>query len=62
MLLIRRSMEENQALKRIAVMLSWGIYGASVEWRRNRGVPPEEFIKPLIPFIMHGIDCEPISQ
>lgn len=62
MLLKRRSIEENQALKRIAVMLSWGIYGASVEWRRNRGVPPEEFIKSLIPFIMHGIECEPISQ
>jgi AcrR family transcriptional regulator len=62
MLLKRISMEENQALKRIAVMLSWGIYGASVEWRRNRGVPPEEFIKSLIPFIMHGIDCEPLSK
>lgn len=35
---------------------------ASVEWRRNTGVPPEEFIKSLIPFIMYGIDFEPINQ
>jgi AcrR family transcriptional regulator len=62
MLLKRRSLEENQALKRIAVMLSWGVYGASVEWRRNRELPPEEFIQSLIPFILHGIDCELISK
>jgi hypothetical protein len=55
-------MEENQALKRIAVMLSWGIYGASIEWRRNRELPPEEFIQSLILFIMQGIYCELISQ
>nr|WP_263327016.1 TetR/AcrR family transcriptional regulator [Neobacillus sp. Marseille-Q6967] len=62
MLLKRRSIDENQALKRTAVMLSWGIYGASVEWRRNREVPREEFIKSLISFIMQGIDFEPINQ
>ncbi|ULT59537.1 TetR/AcrR family transcriptional regulator [Neobacillus drentensis] len=62
MLLKRRSIEESQAHKRIAVMLSWGIYGATVEWRRMKEVQPEEFIKSLIPFIMHGIDCDIISQ
>ncbi|WP_232490178.1 TetR/AcrR family transcriptional regulator [Neobacillus cucumis] len=62
LLLKRRSIEEDPAQKRTAVMLSWGIYGASVEWRRNTGVPPEEFIKSLIPFIMYGIDFEPINQ
>ena len=62
MLLNRRSIEENQALKSIAVMLSWGVYGASVEWRRNTEVAPEEYIKTLIPFIMHGVDWKPISQ
>jgi len=56
------SIDENQAQKRIAVMLSWGIYGASVEWRRNKEVPPEEFIKSLIPFMMYGIDFETINQ
>jgi AcrR family transcriptional regulator len=62
LLLKRHSMDENQALKRTAVMLSWGTYGASVEWRRNREVPPEEFIQSLIPFIMYGIDFEPSEQ
>ncbi|MGJ7921721.1 TetR/AcrR family transcriptional regulator [Neobacillus sp. LXY-4] len=62
MLVKRRSIDEDQALKRIAVMLSWGIYGASVEWGRNRGIPPEEFIKSLVPFIMYGNDFEPINQ
>jgi AcrR family transcriptional regulator len=62
MLLKRHSIDENEALKRTAVMLSWGIHGASVEWRRNSVVPPEEFIQSLIPFIMGGIDFEPINQ
>ena len=38
-------------------MLSWGIYGASVEWRKNsKKIPPEEFIKSTIPYLMSGID------
>ncbi|MBM4761312.1 TetR/AcrR family transcriptional regulator [Bacillus sp. B15-48] len=56
MLLKKHSIDENNALKRTAVMLSWGMYGASVEWRRNSDVPPEEFIKSLLPFIMNGIE------
>lgn len=55
MLVKGNSNKESEALKRFAVMLSWGIYGASVEWRRNSEVPPEEFIKSIIPFIMKGI-------
>ncbi|WP_342536671.1 TetR/AcrR family transcriptional regulator [Sporosarcina sp. FSL K6-3508] len=48
---------DKQALKITAVMLSWGLYGASVEWRKNSvGVKPEEFIKPAIPYIISGID------
>ncbi|RBW67872.1 TetR/AcrR family transcriptional regulator [Bacillus taeanensis] len=62
MLLKKRSLDENTALKRAAVMLSWGIYGASVEWRRNREVPPEEFITSLLPFIMYGVDFEPYKD
>lgn len=52
----RNGAEKEDALKMAAVMLSWGIYGASVEWRRNSNVPPEAFIKAAIPFIRHGID------
>ncbi|MED3563422.1 TetR/AcrR family transcriptional regulator [Bacillus xiapuensis] len=58
MLLKQHATDENQALKRTAVLLSWGIYGASVEWRRNREVLPEEFIKSVIPYILYGIDFE----
>jgi AcrR family transcriptional regulator len=62
MLLNRHSIEENQTLKSIAVMISWGIYGASIEWGRSRVEPPEKYITSLIPFIMQGMDCEPIRQ
>lgn len=55
MLLKRHSSDEDQALMITAGMLCWGIYGASVEWRRNSKVPPEEFIKLVIPYIMNGI-------
>lgn len=48
--------KENETLKIAAVMLSWGLYGASVEWRRNsQNVTPEEYIKSVIPFITKGI-------
>ena len=57
-LLKRLVSEDDQVLRRTAVMFSWGIYGASVEWRRNSEVPPEEFIKPLIPYILYGINFE----
>jgi AcrR family transcriptional regulator len=62
MLLKRHSIDENQALEGTAVMLSWGIYGASVEWRRNSGGQPEEFIKSLFPFIKYGIDFKAANQ
>ncbi|GLC86982.1 TetR/AcrR family transcriptional regulator [Lysinibacillus piscis] len=49
--------ENEQALKVTAVMLSWGIYGVSVEWsKNNQQVPPEEFIKSAIPYIIAGIN------
>jgi AcrR family transcriptional regulator len=57
MLLKPKRTEEDEALKITAVILSWGIYGASVEWKRNsKNVPPEEFIKSAIPYIISGID------
>lgn len=47
---------DKQALKVTAVMLSWGMYGASVEWRRDENnLKPEEFIKSAIPYIANGI-------
>ncbi|UJL45866.1 TetR/AcrR family transcriptional regulator [Virgibacillus sp. NKC19-16] len=56
MLVKRNKAEEIEALKVTAVMLSWGIYGASVEWRRNdKEIPPAEFIKSAIPYILYGV-------
>lgn len=57
MLLKQNKAEENEALKMTAILLSWGIYGVSVEWRRDsQKITPEEFIKSATPFIMSGID------
>ncbi|USK86212.1 TetR/AcrR family transcriptional regulator [Peribacillus asahii] len=57
MLLKQSTIEEGKSLKITAVILSWGIYGASVEWRRDsKELSPEEFIKSAIPYIMSGID------
>lgn len=58
MLLKRHSTDGDEALKITAVMLSWGLYGASVEWRRNSKVPPEEFIKLAIPYVTYGINFD----
>lgn len=59
MLLKRHSVTESNELNRAALMLSWGIYGASVEWKRNTAIQPEEFIQSLIPFILQGVDVHP---
>lgn len=57
MLLKQHKTEKDEALKLTAILLSWGIYGASVEWRRdNQKTSPEEFIKLAIPYIRTGID------
>jgi AcrR family transcriptional regulator len=57
MLLKQHDKEKDEALKLTAILLSWGIYGASVEWRRNsQNIPPEQFIKLAVPYIRTGID------
>ena len=56
-MLLKNTAEEDETSKITAILLSWGIYGASIEWRRSGNtVPPEEFIKSAIPFIMSGIN------
>ncbi|MOA64622.1 hypothetical protein D3C78_1907310 [compost metagenome] len=56
MLFNQRPAESEQTLRLTAVMLSWGIYGASVEWRRDsKKIQPEGFIKSAIPYIISGI-------
>jgi AcrR family transcriptional regulator len=57
MLIKEHSIDDEKALRVTAVMLSWGIYGASVEWKRNsQTIGPEEFIKLAIPYITNGIN------
>ncbi|WP_053361423.1 TetR/AcrR family transcriptional regulator [Bacillus sp. FJAT-27251] len=56
MLLKQNRSEEDESLKITAVILSWGIYGASAEWRRHsKNTPPEEYIKKAMPYVMSGI-------
>ncbi|MDN4608424.1 TetR/AcrR family transcriptional regulator [Sporosarcina highlanderae] len=55
MLLNQQPTVDDEALKLTGVMLSWGLYGASVEWKRNSTVKPEAFIKSAIPYIISGI-------
>ena len=56
MLVNQRPAEDEPSLRLTAVMLSWGIYGASVEWRRNsEKIQQEDFIKSAIPYIVSGM-------
>ncbi len=56
MLLNQHSTISDESLRVAAVMLSWGIFGASVDWQKNKSVTPEEYIKLAIPYVMHGVD------
>jgi len=48
--------DKDDALKKTAMMLSWGLYGISTEWRRLRTeIPPEQYIKSAIPYMLNGI-------
>lgn len=57
MLVAQNKVNEDESLKIAAVMLSWGIYGASVEWRRSsQEIAPEQYMKRVIPYILSGIE------
>ncbi|OPG97532.1 TetR family transcriptional regulator [Chryseobacterium mucoviscidosis] len=56
LLLKHHSTVSDQSLRSTAVMLSWGIYGVSVNWQQNSTLTPEEYIKSAIPFISHGME------
>ncbi|MFC4409030.1 TetR/AcrR family transcriptional regulator [Chungangia koreensis] len=52
-----RPTEDELGQKTMAAMLSWGMYGASVEWRRHsKEFSPEEYIKLVFPYISKGIN------
>jgi len=54
-MLYKKNRVDEESLKATSVLLSWGMYGASVEWRRNSKQKPEAFIKVVIPSIFYGI-------
>ncbi|MFS0655544.1 TetR/AcrR family transcriptional regulator [Bacillus sp. 179-C3.3 HS] len=57
MLLKQRKIKEDESLRMTAVVLSWGIYGASVEWSsRSHQVSPEAFIQSVVPYLLSGIN------
>lgn len=60
MLSRKADLKETETLKIIAAILGWGIYGASVEWRKSGMTEsPENFFRPAIPYILSGITFRP---
>ncbi|QHS22665.1 hypothetical protein GWK91_06770 [Virgibacillus sp. MSP4-1] len=56
MLLNEKAVEEVEALKTTAVILSWDMYDASLGWRKSdTHLSPEEFIKRSLPYLMAGV-------
>jgi len=55
-LLKQHDKKEDRGLKTTAVVLSWGLYGASVEWRGSFSEQsPEQYIETVIPYILSGL-------
>jgi AcrR family transcriptional regulator len=55
-LLLKRNLQrETEAIKIGAVMLSWGIYGASVDWQHTSTLSAEQYIKKAMPYILNGM-------
>jgi AcrR family transcriptional regulator len=47
---------DEKSRQSVAAFLSWGLYGASVDWRkRKQRISPEDYIKPLLPYLLSGI-------
>ncbi|RIJ66964.1 TetR/AcrR family transcriptional regulator [Rummeliibacillus sp. POC4] len=55
-ILLKQQTNNNEESLRIAsVMLSWGIYGAAVDWQHKSTLSAEEYIKLAIPYITSGM-------
>lgn len=55
LLLKNRTDYSEEALEVMAVMLSWGIYGATINWQYHSNASAEEYIRKALPFITRGI-------
>lgn len=49
MLVKQSSSASDHSLRIASVMLSWGIYGASMDWQNNCTMEPEEYMKWALP-------------
>jgi AcrR family transcriptional regulator len=56
LLLKQQSQLDSETLKIGAAVLSWGIYGASVDWKHNSSLPAEQYIQIALPFIVTEIN------
>ena len=55
LLLKQRSKKlDSESLKIGAAVLSWGIYGASVDWKLNSSLSEKQYIKNALPFLIMG--------
>jgi len=45
-----------EALKIGAAVLSWGIYGSSLDWKQNSSFSAEQYIKIALPFIVTEVN------
>ncbi|WP_419887132.1 TetR/AcrR family transcriptional regulator [Neobacillus niacini] len=59
MLVKQTTIVDKDSPKIQSIILSWGLYGASVEWKRTgMTIPPEKFIKSAIPYLLSGIELD----
>ncbi|WP_260287759.1 TetR/AcrR family transcriptional regulator [Peribacillus aracenensis] len=56
MLMKETSSENEEVVRAGSVMLSWGIYGASIDWQHNSSMSPEEYINMMMPSLISGVD------
>ncbi|MDQ0971398.1 AcrR family transcriptional regulator [Neobacillus niacini] len=56
LLLKQQSKQDLETLKIGAAVLSWGIYGASEDWKHNSSLSAEQYIKIALPFIVTEIN------
>lgn len=55
-LLLKKKIGTSEEERRImAVMLSWGLYGATLSWKYESNSSAEEYIRKALPFIVRGI-------
>lgn len=55
LLMKRNQQSEKEVLKIGAVLLSWGIYGACVDWQHNSSLSAEDYIKKAMPYLLNGM-------